>query len=440
MKKLIETIKYLYNFILYDIWRITGNELTRSRRFFYGVIKTIYLAFRGYSRNKLSVRAAALTYSITFAIVPLIALMVTIAKGFGIESFIEKTLQDTFIAQANLIPATMGFVEKYLETMQGGLFIGIGVAILLYSVMNLFMQIEATLNNIWQVQKSRSIFKQFTTYFAGVVLFPLLLAITSGLSIYINGILKNTFIYQIYSPFEQFTVALVPYLTGILMFTIIYLIVPNTRVRFVNALIAGTVAGIAFQLFQMLYVNGQISLTRYNAVYGGFAAIPLLLIWLYVSCLIFLVGAEISYVSQNLRNFDYEVDTDNISNRYKTYLEFFVAYIIVKRFENDKPPMTAEDIVNEYKLPIRLLNQILSILTNSKIIIAVKQDNNETAYQPALDINLLTMNMMYSKIDLRGSDMFLNLKNDEMDAFWHKMLELQAKTDKIREKILLKDL
>ena len=440
MKKLIETIKYLYNFISTDIWRITGHELSRTRRFFYSVIKTIYLAIRGYVRNNLGVRAAALTYSITFAIVPLIALIVAIAKGFGIENYIEKTLQDTFIAQANLIPTVMGFVEKYLKTMQGGIFIGIGVVILLYSVMNLFMQIESTLNNIWQVQKSRSIFKQFTTYFAGIFLFPVLVGVTSGLSIYINGILKTTFIYQIYSPFAQFSVIVVPYLTSILMFTIIYLIVPNTRVRFLNALIAGILAGIAFQLFQTLYVNGQISLTRYNAVYGGFAAIPLMLLWLNISCQIFLIGAEISYVSQNLRNFDYEVDTDNISNRYKLYLEFFVAYIIVKRFEQSKPPMTVEDIVSEYKLPIRLLNQILTVLTNSNIIIPVKKDKIETAYQPAVDINQLTINKMYSKIDLTGSDLFLNSKNEKMDAFWQKMRELQSKTDKLREDILLKDI
>ncbi|HNX89758.1 MAG TPA: YihY/virulence factor BrkB family protein, partial [Paludibacteraceae bacterium] len=171
-----------------------------------------------------------------------------------------------------------------------------------------------------------------------------------------------------------------------------------------------------------------------------FAAIPLMLLWLNISCQIFLIGAEISYVSQNLRNFDYEVDTDNISNRYKLYLEFFVAYIIVKRFEQSKPPMTVEDIVSEYKLPIRLLNQILTVLTNSNIIIPVKKDKIETAYQPAVDINQLTINKMYSKIDLTGSDLFLNSKNEEMDAFWQKMRELQSKTDKLREDILLKDI
>ncbi|MBP1637277.1 MAG: ribonuclease [Bacteroidetes bacterium] len=440
MNKLIVTLKYLYNFVLYDIWRITGNELSNTRRFFYNIIKTIFLAFRGYIRNKLGVRAAALTYSITFAIVPLIALIVAVAKGFGIEKYIEEVLQDTFIAQANLIPTVMRFVEKYLETMQGGVFLGVGVIILLYSVMNLFIQVELTLNNIWQVQKSRSFLKQFTTFFTGIFLFPILLALTSGLSIYINGVVKGTFIYQIYSPLEQISVVLIPYLTSIIMFTVIYMIVPNTKVHFYNALIAGFVAGIAFQLFQTLYVNGQISLTRYNAVYGGFAAIPLLLLWINISSLIFLIGAEISYVSQNLRNFDYEVDTDTISNRYKSYLTIFVAYIIVKQFEMTKPPLTVENIVSEYKLPIRLLNQIITILTNAGIIIAVRDDKNETSYQPAIDINQLTLNMMYSKIDMKGSELFLKSKNEEMDVFWQKMLDIQAKSDKLRENILLKDI
>ncbi|MBP8904072.1 MAG: YihY/virulence factor BrkB family protein, partial [Paludibacteraceae bacterium] len=320
MKKLIDWIKFAFNFVRYDIWRITGNELSKTRRISYNIIKTIYLSVRGITSHKLGIRSAALTFSISFAIVPLIALISAIAKGFGIETTIEVALQDTFAAQADLIPTIMEFVRKYLDSMSGGLFIGIGFGILVYSVYNLFAQIETALNNIWQVQKSRSILKQFTLYFSGLLILPILLAISSGLSIYVNAILKESFLFQVFTPVMKFLVSTIPYFSSGLLFTLIYLIVPNTKVRFVNALIAGMITGFIFQLFQGLYVSGQINLTRYNAIYGGFAAIPLLLLWLNISCLIFLIGAEISYVSQNLRHFDYEVDTDTISNRYKRSL------------------------------------------------------------------------------------------------------------------------
>lgn len=440
MKKLIDSIKQFFKFIRYDIWRISGGELSKGKHILYNILKTAYIAIKGYTNDKLGVRAAALTYSISFAIVPLFALLSAIAKGFGIENTIEKTLQDTFTAQADMIPTVMEFVRKYLETMSGGVFIGIGMIILMYSVYNLFSQIEMVLNNIWQVDKSRSILKQFTIYFSGVLIFPILIAVSAGLSIYINNIFKDTFLFEIFTPFMKFVVTVVPYISSGLIFTLIYQIVPNTKVRFVNALIAGMIAGILFQLFQSLYVSGQINLTRYNAIYGGFAAIPLLLLWLNISCLIFLIGAEISYASQNLRNFDYVIDSENISNRYKNYLTYFVMYVIVKRFENNETPYTVEDIVTNYRMPIRIVNQIINTLKKAKIISEVVTDETKTAYQPAIDIHQLTIKTMETKIDMRGAELFLESKNDKMDAFWQKMLTIQDKTDKINEDILLKDL
>lgn len=440
MKKLTDAIKQFFTFIRFDIWRITSGELPKSRYILYNIIKTIYLSIKGYTNDRLGVRAAALTYSISFAIVPLIALISAVAKGFGIENTIETTLQDTFVAQADMIPTVMEFVRKYLDTMSGGVFIGIGLIILIFSVFNLFSQIEMVLNNIWQVHKSRSILKQFTIYFSGVLIFPILTAVSAGLSIYINNILKDTFLFEIFSPFTKFLVSIVPYITSGLVFTLIYQIVPNTKVRFLNALIAGMIAGVLFQLFQSLYVSGQINLTRYNAIYGGFAAIPLLLLWLNISCLIFLIGAEISYTSQNLRNFDYVLDSENISNRYKNYLTYFVTYVIVKRFENNESFYTVEDIVEEYKMPIRIVNQIINTLKKAEIISEVTTPDNKNVYLPAVDINQLTLKLMETRIDMRGSELFLESKNEQMDAFWQKMLAIQEKTDTINENILLKDM
>ena len=156
--------------------------------------------------------------------------------------------------------------------------------------------------------------------------------------------------------------------------------------------------------------------------------------------MIFLIGAEISYVSQNLRHFDYEVDTDTISNRYKRSLTLFVAYVIVKRFQANEPPLTEEQIVSQYKLPIRLLNEILTELTESHIIATTETKKGVKAYLPAVDINQLTLKTMEMKLDMKGSELFLEYKNEAMDAFWQKMISIQEKTDVIHEEILLKDL
>ena len=220
-----------------------------------------------------------------------------------------------------------------------------------------------------------------------------------------------------------------------------YLVIPNTRVKFVNALIAGVLAGSAFQLFQILYIRGQVYLSRYDVVYGSFAAIPLLLLWLQISCLIVLLGAEISYASQNIKNFEYEIDSKTISNRYKNFLTLFIVHLIVKRFEEQKPLLSSFNIASEFKLPIRLVNQILANLVDVSVLNEVYNEKSRVkTYQPAIDINQLTINLLFEKIDNFGSEHFLINKNELLDAFWHKTIELNEKSEVLSDKILVKDI
>lgn len=441
MNKLIAFFKRIYEFVRFDIWRITEHELSRSRRFFYRLIKTIVVAVRGFIDDELNIRASALTYSILFAIIPLFSLIIAIAKGFGVEQLIENSLKGSYIAQLNLVPHVMVFVEKYLETTQGGVFIGVGLIILFWSVMNFFMQVERAFNDIWQVKKSRSPIKQFTTYFSTILIFPLLIVLSSGFSIFVSSALSQSFIYDVLSPFLRFGVKAVPYMLNWLIFTILYIMIPNIRVRFFNAFVAGVIAGTAFQIFQMLYINGQVYLSRYNVIYGSFAAIPLLLLWLQISCLIVLLGAEISYAAQNIQDFDYEIDTKNISRRYKNFLTLFICYTVVKQFENQKPPLTSEAIVSEYKLPIKLVNQILSKLVDSAVLVEVFCDESKSkSYFPGLDINQLSVGFLNRKMESFGSELFLINKNELLDSFWHKTVEIRKKSEEYTDQLLIKDI
>jgi len=357
MSKLIRFFERIYSFIRYDIWRITEFELSRSRKLLYRLVKIIILATRGFINDRLNLKASALTYSILFAIIPMFALIIAIGKGFGVDDLIEKTLEKSFVAQANMIPTVMTFVQRYLETTQGGLFIGVGIVILLISVMNFFIQVELAFNSIWQVRKSRSVISQFSIYFSAMLVIPIFIVLSSGLSIYINTILSKSIVYDLLSPFLRFFVSFTPYFFNWIIFTFMYLSIPNTKVKFIHALIAGIIAGSAFQIFQLLYINGQVYLSRYNIVYGSFAAIPLLLLWLQISCLIVLLGAEISYASQNILNFEYEIDTKNISIRYENFLTLFITYTIVKQFELQRPALNSHEIAFTNRLPIRLVNQ-----------------------------------------------------------------------------------
>lgn len=441
MEKIINFFKKIYTFVFFDIWKLTENELTRAQKFIFKFIKTVFIAIRGYIDDKLSVKASALTYSILFAAVPLIALLISISKGFGVEQLIENALSETFLGKYELVPEVMSFVEKYLQTMGGGLFMGIGIIILLWSVLSFFMQVETAFNEIWQVKKSRSIFRQFTVYFSAIIVIPVLIAFSSGFSVYIKTQLTDSFIYNVFSPLLSFGVKLVPYVVNWIVFTLLYMMMPNTKVKFVNALIAGFFTGTIFLVFQNLYISGQINLTRYNAVYGGFAAIPLLLFFIYISCLIILLGAEISYALQNIHFFDFETDTKNISIRYKNFITVFITCLIVKRFENEEPPLSNDDIAQNYVLPISLVNSILMQLTDAKVLAEVVDDKRRiNTYQPAFDINVLTIGKLFDKLNTTGSEMFLNSKHELLMPFWEKYLKINSLQSQNTGNILIKDL
>jgi len=441
MSKLVQFFTKAYNFIRFDVWRMTEFELSRTKKLLYRFVRIIILATRGFFEDRLNARASALTYSILFAVVPMFALIIAIGRGFGMEDLIEKWLQDSFIAQAEMIPTVMNFVKRYLETTQGGVFIGVGIGILLFSVINFFMQVEFTFNTIWQVKKARSVGNQLTMYFSAMLIIPVFIVLSSGVSIYLNTILSKTIVYQLFSPFQRFTVNITPYAINWFIFTIMYMVIPNTKVKFVNALIAGILAGSAFQIFQILYINGQVYLSRYNVVYGSFAAIPLLLLWLQISCLIVLLGAEISYASQNIINYEYEVDSKHISPRYKNFLTLFISYIIVKQFENQEKPYTAYRISQEYKLPLGLVNQILDKLTETNIITeSYCADRKTKTYLPSFDINKLTVNLLFEKIDSFGTAGFLYKKNEALDQFDEKTKLLFNPSDISKFDILIKDI
>jgi membrane protein len=441
MQKIKEFIIRIYNFIRHDIWRMTGHELSRSRRVSYSIIKTIVLAVRGFTTDRLNEKASALTYSLLLAIVPIIALAISIAKGFGLELAIEDSLQGTYIDKMNLTPMVMSFVESYLETAKGGFFIGIGIVILLVSVTSFFMQVETSFNDIWQVKKSRSIIRQFTTYFSIILLVPVLLIVSSGLSIYISSAFSSSFLYEFLNPFVRVLVNFLPFVIVWIGFTVSYMAIPNTQVKFVNALVAGVIAGTAFQVFQMLYVSGQVNLSRYNAIYGGFAAIPLLLIWLRISCLIVLFGAELSYASQNIHNFDYETDTKTISVRYRNFLYLYITYLIIHQFETQKPPLTPEEISTKNSLPSRLVNQLLSKLVDANVLIEVYNEMNKTkSYQPAVDINQITAGFLFDKLETQGSELFLPNNNPQMIKFWEQTLYLRQCSKCEGDKVLIKDI
>lgn len=438
---LVERIKQLYHFLTSDIWMITEKELTKSNRFSLRLLKKLILSARGVTEDNLFIKASALSYYTLLALVPILALVIAIGRGFGFQAAVVDWLTHALSAQAEMIPYIIEFVENYLQRAQGGVFLGVGFAILLWSVLSAFRQIENNFNDIWDVKKSRSIVRQFTMYISLMLLIPILIALSSGFSIFINTQLVNSGLSDFFSPLTRFSLKIAPYFIYSLLFTIMFLIIPNTKVQFKHALLAGVVSGVAFQLFQWLYVSGQINLSNYNAVYGSFAAIPLLLMFLQISWLIVLYGAELTFVSQNLQNYNFENETKHISRRYKDYLTLMVMKISISRFEQGENPLTSQQIADDYNIPVRLVNQILKLLVNTRLLSEIHTDNNqEKTYQPAMDIHQITIQLLFDRIGKLGSENFKVDKQKEFDGMWEKLEQFRQNVASKSNDLLIKDL
>ena len=436
-------ISFLIRFVTYDIWRITENEVSGLKEFYINTIKTILLAIRGFRDENLQTRASALTYSTLLAIVPFLAVLVGIAKGFGFQNNVREELFAYFPGHEVELDKAFEFVDSYLAQAQGGVIIGIGLIFLFYIVINLISSIEDTFNDIWQINKSRAWYRKISDYLALFLLLPILMIISSGMSIFIST-LQNSFLsqYVIFTPLVEAFFKIAPYVITALAFTGLYIFLPNTKVRFVNGFIAGVVAGATFQFFQVLYISGQIWVSKYNAIYGSFAALPLLLLWLQLSWLICLFGAELSYASQNVKKFSFERDSKNISRRYKDFLTLLITTLVVKRFTQGEKPYTADELSETYRIPIKITSQILYQLTELGILNEVNIGNDERIvyYQPAIDVNKISVSFLFSKIDEFGSE---NFKIDTSELFsneWKTLLKTREDMIKANSNILLKDL
>lgn len=446
-KNIIEQITnfltFAIRFVTYDIWRITENELSGIKRIYIYMAKTMILAVRGFQRENLSTRASALTYSTLLAIVPLLAVIVAIASGFGFQEILRNGLYEYLPGHESQLDKAFGFAENYLSMAQGGIFLGIGLVLLLYTVINLISTIEDTFNDIWQIPKSRPWHRKITDYLALFIILPLLMTLSSGISIFLSTI-RSSFLseYVFFTPFVDLILKMAPFVITILFFTVLFILLPNTKVRFLNALVAGVVTGLAFQFVQFLYISGQIWVSKYNAIYGSFAALPLLLLWLQISWLLCLFGAEMVYASQNVKKFGFERDSKNISRRYKDFLVILITTLIIKRFENGEKPYTADELSDEYQIPIRLTTEILYLLTEINILIEVKNDDDDriARYQPAIDINKISVGYLLRKIDEFGSE---NFKIDVTKTFkkeWSALLKTREDLFKPNDNVLLKDL
>ena len=438
----MNTFSKIVNFIRYDVWRLTTREIdSRSKRIGYNILRTIVLVARGFTSKNLNDKAKSLTYSLIFGVAADAGDFDGGIARIGVADVIEDQLNKSFLGETNMVPTIMAMVERYLETAQGGVFIGIGILILLWAVYSFFQSVETAFNHIWNVQKSRSILRQATTYIAIVVLIPVLIVCSAGINIFVHSAVESTFhVEALHHFFQTSGVKFLQFVMCWLLFTVMYVAIPNTKVHFLPALIPGIIMGTLFQLLQMLSVYLIAMLSRTSIVYGAFATVPILMTWLQYTSLLILIGAEMSYAIQNNEQFEYEQDLNSMSRRYKDFIMLYLLSVIIKRFEADEEPLTAHELAIRDHLPIRLVNQLLSRMVETGILREVYvEGEEEKTYQPALDTHKISVGMVIERIDAQGTEQFLQAPTPEMQAFWDNYLKLK-KTHTTLDKIYVNEL
>ena len=411
--------EWLIKFITFGIWQDSVYQRLSLRNAVAYVTRVIYILVNRFSADKISNKAAALTYSTLLSIVPILAILFGIARGFGFDNLLKEQVEKGLLGGATeATKYIFQFVDSYLSQTTGGVFLGVGLIALLWTFISLVNNMESIFNDIWYVNKDRTVYRKVTDYFSMLILMPILIIVSGGLSIFMSTLFNKIEGYALIAPMVRFLIRLIPYVLSWLMFTALYIFMPNTKVKFLYALIAGILAGTMFQAFQYLYISGQVWVSRYNAIYGSFAALPLFLLWMQVSWTICILGAQLTYIMQNFKRYDNYKEVNNASYEYRNYLAVVLMSMICKQYAyGDDKPYSARQLSNKCHIPIQLTQMVLNELTEAELLIMNAPDKSqEEIYLPASGCVNITLAETIDRLSTKGFS-FKDFKVDWQNQF-----------------------
>ena len=377
-------------------------------------VRVLNLSVRSFLDRDLQMRACALTFSTVLALVPALAMLFAIARGFGFQHLLQGQLLHSLPAQRQVLESALTYVDNYLAQTSQGAFVGVGLVVLLWTLYSLLSNVEDTFNYVWGLTTSRSVKRKFTDYTALLLLIPVLMVCSAGISIYMSDAVRDVFGSASLSPVARVLLGLMPLVITWMIFVAAYYMVPNTHVEFRGALWAGVLCGTLFQGLQWLFVTGQVYVSKYNAIYGSFAFLPLLLVWLQLSWLIALSGVVLTYARQNVRNFAHRHRAADVSHTYATHLAVALLAEAAQRFARREPPLTQSEVVDTLDIPGPLAAELLDQLCRAGMLVPVQEDT-QTAYQPAFDLSTLTAGEAINRLSDLGQTHFI-AKADERFA------------------------
>ncbi len=444
----MQVVSGIIHFLEAGIWETKLKNLPPTRAYAMRCLRVVILAVLGFVRRDCPKNAAVLTYYSLLNVVPLVAVMFAIAKGFGLKRIVESHVLKV-AAEANLQPEVtnqiLGFSNSLLTQAKGGLIAGVGMALLLWTVISILGKIEDTFNAVWEVEKPRTLVRKFTDYTAMMVMAPILFAVSSSATVLVASkikvIMESVSLLGQFSTVIIFLMNLLPYFTMWVLMIAIYIVMPNTRVPVRSGVLAGVAAGTIYQVVQWVYIKFQIGVAHYGAIYGSFAALPLFLGWLQMSWMILLFGSEIAYANENYETFGSRPYDDRMSEAVRKLLALRLFHFLVRRFDQGERPLNVRQIAYELEVPIRLSKQLLSELIGVGLVTEVVQSGRrEPAFQPARSIEEITIKNVIDAYERYGSDAASGSQRGEQDSIKRLLEEISRTAESSPGNVRVKDI
>ena len=399
-------MKKIATYLSEDLWRIRLQEQSRHRSWLIKALRVIVLSVKRFDRDKCTLRASALTFYTLLSIVPIMAMAFGISKGFGFDHILEQRIREQFHEHEEVVSRVIVFARNMLDNTKGGLVAGIGMLFLFWAIIKVLGNMERSFNEIWGIKKQRTMARKFSDYLSFMLVAPIMFIAAGSMTVAVTSRISDMLATHDYLAFISGPVLLLlkilPFAVLWGLFAFMYLFLPNGKVNTRSALLGGVLAGTVYQIVQWGYITFQIGINRYNAIYGSFAALPLFLIWLQVSWLILLYGAELSFAHQNVATYEFEQDCQKASSAFRRLVTLAVAHLCVSLFRKGEPPPTAAEISDTLGTPIRLVNQAVYDLLQAGILSEVAGNERRTAYQPALDIQSLSVQEVVNRLENTG--------------------------------------
>ena len=397
------------------LWLARSRDLPWHKRIPLNIARIIILTGRRFVQNQCTLKASALTFYTLFSIVPILALLFGIAKGFGLEKMLEEKIQSMAADYPAVAAKIISFSDTMLKNAKGGLVAGIGVLLLIWSAVKLMGSIEANLNEIWGVRQGRSLIRKITDYAAILIICPILL-LTAGSGV-VFAAAKMDQMLNTMTGGEQVGMLIrmgqgyFPLLITWLVFTFIYVAIPNTKVKWSGAAVAGLITAIVYTLLQSFYIFAQFTTGKFNAIYGSFAALPLFLTWLNLSWILILAGAQLSFAIQNVSKYEMQPVDSELSQKQRHVYAIEICAMLIRNFKHCGKPLSDEQISAELELPIRMVRSLLFDLVQAEILLLTAEPNGKgfgRHYQLAMPPEKITAEHLILSLNEIGGSKYMN--------------------------------